>query len=485
MKISILHISDLHRDAENLMSNRVLLNSLELDRDQYTLRGDPCIEAPNLIIVSGDIIQGVEPNDTDAEAILRKQYDEALSFLEDLTDCFVEGDKQRIILVPGNHDISAYHFHKSLESINVVDSNKKALAVELFKKHSKLRWSWSDFSLHRIADKNMYDQRFAAFVDFYNRFYEGKHSYSIESENQFGVFFLSDFGVAVTGFCSCYNNDLMNQQGEINPDCIASAESQIRHSLGFQECLRLAVWHHNTEGLPDEINYMNSDIVQSLINGGFSFGFHGHQHKPQFRDIRFQHGSERRIIIISAGTLCGDAAFRHKRSYNIVELNILEGAGRLHVREMSNDNLSAPIWGMGTIPPSQSKYLDFKFDPPPQLFSKTGYDTISLSKAEKLYEHGEYRAAADILATLTDDLARSLLLYCLTELGDTEKIITFFNPPKNSVETIALLDALWEQKDKQCIRKVLELPFITESADLSIIEIRNKYIARLKNDKIK
>lgn len=485
MKLSILHISDLHRDLKNPMSNQVLLNSLELDREQYTSRGDPRIKAPNIVIVSGDIIQGVDPSDTDAEAMLQKQYDEALSFLEDLANRFVEGDKQRVIIVPGNHDISAYHFHKSLTSIDVVDSNKKTLAAELSEKHSKLRWSWSDFSLYRIADKNMYNRRFAAFVDFYNRFYKGKYNYSIESENQFDVFHLPDFGVTVAGFCSCHNNDLMNQQGEISPDCIASAQSQIRRLPEYQECLRFAVWHHNTEGLPNEINYMSSDIVQNLINGGFSFGFHGHQHKPQFRDIRFQHGPERRIIVISAGTLCGDAAFRYKRSYNIIELDISKGAGRLHVREMSNDNLSAPIWGVGTIPPSQSKYLDFEFDASSQLPSKVTRDTISLSRVQKLYESGEYRSAADILFTLTDDLARPLLLNCLIKLDDKEGIVKFFNPPKNAVEVVTLLDTLWEQNDKKRILKVLELPFIAESVDSSIIEIHRKYTARLENDRAK
>ena len=36
MKLSVLHISDLHRDPENPIRNDVLLDSLENDRRHYT-----------------------------------------------------------------------------------------------------------------------------------------------------------------------------------------------------------------------------------------------------------------------------------------------------------------------------------------------------------------------------------------------------------------------------------------------------------------
>ena len=61
MKLSVLHISDLHRDPENPIRNQVLLDSLERDRRRYTGEEMPRIRSPDLIIVSGDIIQGVKP----------------------------------------------------------------------------------------------------------------------------------------------------------------------------------------------------------------------------------------------------------------------------------------------------------------------------------------------------------------------------------------------------------------------------------------
>ena len=82
------HISDLHRDLKNSIRNRVLIDSLERDRDRYTSDEELRIAPPELIILSGDIVQGVKYKSPNALAELRQQYDEALSFLNELTDRF-------------------------------------------------------------------------------------------------------------------------------------------------------------------------------------------------------------------------------------------------------------------------------------------------------------------------------------------------------------------------------------------------------------
>ena len=231
------------------------------------------------------------------------------------------GDKRMVVIVPGNHDVSDYHFRQSLEAIDIAPDRKKELVEQLFAPSSRLRWSWTEFMLYKIADEEMYKQRFGAFVDFYSRFYAGQRSYSINPAKQVDIFDFPDWGITIAGFCSCYNNDLFNKQGVIYSDCIAGVGERLR-KFSYQDRLRIAVWHHNIAGPPLQVDYMDPDIVQNLIDSGFSLGFHGHQHKPQFLDTRFLHGPDRRINIISAGTLCGNAAFRFGRAYNLVELDI-------------------------------------------------------------------------------------------------------------------------------------------------------------------
>jgi 3',5'-cyclic AMP phosphodiesterase CpdA len=58
MKLSVLHISDLHRDPANPIGNAALLDSLVIDRDRYTSAETPAIRSPDVVIVSGDIVQG-------------------------------------------------------------------------------------------------------------------------------------------------------------------------------------------------------------------------------------------------------------------------------------------------------------------------------------------------------------------------------------------------------------------------------------------
>ena len=112
-------------------------------------------------------------------------------------------------------------------------------------------------------------------------------------------------------------------------------------------------------------DYMDPDIVQNLIDRGFSLAFHGHQHRPQFLDTRFRHGIDRRMTVISAGTLCGGPAYRFPRAYNVIEFDTTQRKGRLHLRTMQNDRPQLPIWGPGTLPPNTESHIDFDYDAPP------------------------------------------------------------------------------------------------------------------------
>ena len=480
MKLSVLHISDLHRDPANPIRNDVLLDSLENDRRHYSAEQTPAVRSPDLIFISGDIIQGIRPDEQDPNARLREQYHEALDFLTDLTDRFMGGDRNRVIVVPGNHDVSAYHFEKSLRRVGILPDRKKELVTQLFQPGSPLRWSWSDFELYEIADQTLYAQRLAAFVDFYAEFYNGARTYDLDPAKQIDIFDFPAFDLTIAGFSSCYNNDLFNRQGAIHPGCLAFAGTRLRDP-SLQDRLRIAVWHHNAEGLPEHSDYMDPDFLQNLIDRGFSLGFHGHQHRPQFLDTRFRHGIDRKITVISAGTLGNGASFRHRRAYNVIELDTDNRSGRLHVREMQNDNLSLPIWGQCALPPNTSAYHDFQFDPPPEPVLHFNVNTAALIEAERFYDSGNYRKAADLLipVTASDALARPLLLDCLVKLKDMPALISNFDPPASEAEAIHIMDALWAEGRRDRLGEVLRIPLIAESADPSVIEIRGKYAARL------
>ena len=475
MKLSILHISDLHCDPDGPINRAMLLESLLRDRDKYTSDEDPIISPPDLIIVSGDVAQGVKYDVPNTDTLVKRQYDEALKFLEELASNFVSGDKQRIVIVPGNHDVNDSRFREALTTKEVTPAISAQLPSQLFHSSTSLRWSWPDLALYEIVDRDKYNERLSYFANFYESFYGDARSYSILPSEQFDIFDFPDWEITVVGFSSCHNNDLLNRPGMISPDALAAAGDWFRAS-GHEERLRLAAWHHNVEGPPLKSDYMDPDVVQNFIDGGYSLGFHGHQHKPQFLNSRFRYGRNRGITLVSAGTLGGDPAYQFGRTYNIVEIDTELRTGVLHVREMQADNPAMAIWGPRTMQPGSAGPAEFRFDPPPESFVRRGRTADLMTKAADLFECEEFNLAVAILVDIKDvePLASTLLLECLVSLRDNDRIVSLFDPPRSPKEAIALMDAHWAEGLTDRLLALMETPMIRDSADGAVIEMKEK-----------
>ena len=342
MTISIMHISDLHRDPTQGIRNGPLLRSLVNDRDRY-VGGTPAIASPSLIVVSGDIVYGVPASQSAPNDALAAQYQEAEAFLIELADSFLDGHRQRLILVPGNHDVS---YPATLAALTPLISADDAYSLVAQRRSSRLispntthRWSWKDLQLFRLSDNDGYNRRIELFAGLYSRFYKGARTYSLYPEDQYDVFSYPSDGILVAAFNSCYNNDPLHRAGCIHPDAIAAAAGQI-DGLRYHGCIPIAVWHHNTAGGPHSDDYMDADTLQVLIDCGFSIGLHGHQHRPTFVDERFRFGTGRKITVIGAGTLCGgfhSLPHGHDRSYNVIELDTSSFSATTHQRRMVNE----------------------------------------------------------------------------------------------------------------------------------------------------
>ena len=481
MDLSILHISDLHWGRNDSIRHDVLLGSLENDRRHFSAEEEPKVRTPDVIVVSGDIVHGIDFDVAEPEHSLRAQYEGASDFLAGLADRFVSGDRQRVVVVPGNHDVSSYHFMSSIELVDVSPDRRSALSDQLFSLESPLRWSWKHFALYRVSDPDVYRKRMAAFAEFYSAFYEGRRTYDLDPTKQVDVFDYPELDLTIVGFSSCYNNDRFKKQGAIHPACIEAAGDYLRHA-SLETRLRVAVWHHNVEGSPVRADYMDPDLLQNLIDRGFGLGLHGHQHRPQHLDTRFRHEVERKMTVISAGTLCGGPGPGHARSYNVIEIRLAERVGRLHVREMQNSNLSLPIWGRRVLPAVTKPYLEFDYDPPLPSAAGRGGTTAVLMEAQRLHMDGAYRRAADTLAGVVDrdNLARPLLLDCLVRLKDATSLIESFDPPVSGAEAIHLMDALWEEGHRRRLSEILSSSLVSTSSDSAVVEMREKYGEKLK-----
>jgi len=465
MPATILHISDLHRDEGSAITSGTLLESLRLDRERYIDKDK--LRSPDIAVVSGDIVLGVA--EAGAEAALIQQYKEGAQFLIALTELFFDGNRERVVLTPGNHDISHPHVLRATELTPLPDEPERRAIVarQLWDEDSTWRWVSRDFALRRIHDRPTYERRLEPYADFYSDFYQGKRTFPMDPSRQFAVHDFPEFDLVVAAFSSCFNNDLFNRAGRIHPDCVAGATRQISQQVKRGQ-VALAAWHHNLAGGPNDQDYVDADVLQSLIDGGFVMGLHGHQHRPQFLEHRFTADRTRAMAVISAGTLCGGPTTLpsgRMRSYNVLVVDAEKQQGALHVREMKNGTFSLPVWGAAHVTEFSGSSLAFPLKLPPR--SRSAMDAAI--EAEALLRKGDPAGAAALVRPHdADDLARRVLLEALIELDGWDEIQTIFNPPRCAAEFIGLAAGLYELGKKLELAALIDSEFAKNSNDAAV-----------------
>ena len=83
----MLHLSDLHRTSGPRLQNDELLAALMSDAQRWRTEGIP---DPDIVVVSGDLIQGAGLDDPDADAKIAAQYAEVHEFLAPIGTAFCE-----------------------------------------------------------------------------------------------------------------------------------------------------------------------------------------------------------------------------------------------------------------------------------------------------------------------------------------------------------------------------------------------------------
>lgn len=483
MIFSVLHISDLHRDPSDEVANEWLLDSLARDFYQFDEQ-TPRIMRPALCIVSGDLVHGVGPNTKDADQELKRQYAQAEGFLVGLADRFFDGDRERVVILPGNHDVCLSDVMGSVQKIKIpVEPEKKAKLVdELFTPKSKLRWSWREMCFFRITNSEMYRDRFRYFASMYNSFYQGKRTYQLTPDQQFEVFDFVNLGFCVVALNSCFNNDPLKRAGAFHPNTLTEACRALRQS-NRGGWLTAVAWHHNLVGGPTQDDYLDAGFLQLLIDAGASLGFHGHQHLPECFDERYRFGKNpRKMTIVSASTLCAEPNNLRPgvpRSYNVVELDTGDWVGRVHQRQMVNIEMTLPVWGPGHFIKTNSSFFDFEIckplvTRPPQL------DVwLALDRADKLLGAHLWREALEVLYEIKEaPLARPLLVKALDELGDDRLTITAMWPPLNNAEAVILGGAVFNGGTREEAESFIRLSLVSGNKDASVRDITRRIIER-------
>ena len=235
MKINILHFSDFHyQDAFADDCARI-----------GKLMAESTKETPlDVIIFSGDMVQGVEESFADAYRTLIKPVVEKHQL-----------PMSQVLIVPGNHDVDKTVAHDTIESLGQCNSEVK---MEAFRSDSQLMKS----SLSRMAPFDTFSQ------DLYGR----------KDRNSFGTcstFELNGVSVGLVGLNSAWSCiDSARDRGQLLYP-VEEAEKLFRQ---VQHCdIVLASMHH----YPGDFKFFVAQKMEEVLQNGCHILFTGHYHRQQ------------------------------------------------------------------------------------------------------------------------------------------------------------------------------------------------------------
>ena len=463
MKYTILHISDLHKGKGADLDN--LYTSLVQDCNRYTREG---IVKPSIIVVSGDVINGAEGEYAIPE--IRQQYADVSKFLSNLVGYFLDGDKRRMIIVPGNHDMCRVHSKSSMvQSTTGKDEDLKAM----WEMHQDVRWSWKDFCFYKINMRDVYNDRFSLFAEFYNNFYGGIRSITGCPDRYSDIITLPDYGIAFALFNSCYQLDHLNFSGAIFPSAVTNLDSDL-NTLYRQGYLLAAVWHHHTMGLPPETNYLDYRILQAMLSSHIHVGLYGHQHKSQVIHTYSDIDEDESMLLICSGSLYGqrkELATGYSRQYNLITIERLNDSARvyIYVRCDQQPDYDIPLWALGTI----GKKGRHVYSKEIRLYKP--------SKVELLMEIDDYarttnnyNTAVRRLIALGNEIPRYndyLDEYLSKSNLASDEIFDLITDPSSEAQALSLLEAAIKSGDSEIKARIKSNPYIASSSSTFVKEL--------------
>lgn len=446
---SILHISDLHRSRHEPVDNDSLVAALLADRDRYA--GEtPRVPLPDAIVVSGDIIQGAPIGAVDWQQSMNDQYEVASGFLTNLCDRVLDGDKSRMVIIPGNHDVCWNTSLSAMERIPAADYPKDLYSA-LIEPDSAFRWSWPEQALYRIADMNVYARRMDYYWDFAEAFYKGVNlPVPISRSRGFQLFELCNQRIIVAAFDSIAGNDCFNYSGAISRGAVGQCAMALRDAVRSYD-LRMAVWHHSIQGPPIRADYMDASHTQEMIGHGFQLGLHGHQHVAASQTQLIHLDESRSMAVVSAGSLCAGARELPRgvnRQYNLIVIDSSFLCGRLHVRELGEGNQFSRKRNGAFIDGS----LEIRWQPKADIMGRrvdVQADNVrrAVMNAEKSLREKKPEDAVRLLKSIDVALpsyARKLLTEALLATFDWASLAALLNPPETVEESVIFISALME-----------------------------------------
>ena len=429
----------MHRTSGPRVRNDALFAAMASDAKRWDMEGIP---RPDLVVVSGDLVQGVGLDTDNPDEEIVAQYNEAGDLLCRLAAEFVESDRSRVLLVPGNHDV---HWSRAKGAMTPLADSPKGIAREVFRADSKIRWNWEDQRAYSITDAGKYESRYDHFRQFRAEFYAGLDPNPVvDVDNDLVFAEYPSLGLAIVGFASWHGNDCFCHVGEIDPAAVAASQ-RLRSASTAQ--VAVALWHHSIQGGPRAQDYMDRHAIHRLIDFGFNVGLHGHQHYPGAAPYELHLPNRTSMAVVGAGSLAvGDSQLPpgERRQFNIVVIDPTEKTITVHVREMSSEGVFT-----GSYRSDFGGKACVTLDLPVSHASQQGPTaTQLLDEAITAERRGQFEKAWKLLPKIVDSshshAKRQLTIEVLHGLGRDDELLQLLHPPQNADEAVRVISVLVE-----------------------------------------
>ena len=301
--ITWLHLSDLH--LRHSYDADVVIQKLLEDISKFIIDNSFKLD---FIILSGDVSYSSKP----------EEYELVAKFLDKLLEV-TKLNKNRLFLVPGNHDIDRVAISPGSQYISENLTDRDVI--------NKL--------LANDVDRPFILKRFHQYGQFIREYMEGNIVFDDNSYYYVKIIDVNSSKVAILGLNSAWLSASDNDQGKL-----ALGEIQIRRALedGKEADIHVAVMHHPF----DWLRGFDKREMESMLNKNCEFILHGHLHEPSLNQI---HAPGRVSTIIAAGA-CYETRQTHN-SYNFVQINLANCQSTIFFRTYSDKD--GGFWTKDTL----------------------------------------------------------------------------------------------------------------------------------------
>lgn len=328
--VRLLHLSDLHRADDGSFSASAAVEAL-LDDLEQVFGSATSAPAIDVIVVSGDLVQSGDS---------KREYKQTADFLSCLYGKLfpkfsATGDKSRLVLVPGNHDVAWEQCRRALcglfdETVHEIGKhlNHENAADAVYFVRELHRKKFANFA--RLLKEQ-------TGLDWQNDFEKQVQEYPV---------FAPDAGAGVPGLVflglnSAYLVRHDRNDAGLDADAMAAAKMILRRKYPADTWIRVLVQHHpisSADPPPDDhIQYLG---LSSLLRD-VSLVLHGHLHRHSPRQQAQLGGGN--VPAIAAGTLFATTPARPDvigHEYNLVVVDILDRQASIYPR--TRDELGQP-----------------------------------------------------------------------------------------------------------------------------------------------